>query len=117
MRTLTKNKTKLWLVKETGYVDAVDLNGNYTGDKVKIYGTPTEILLSIYPNNGDLKQVAGGILAEFDYIAVSELPVLSGSDILFTSLPVSNYGTTYSYRVDKVMTSINVNFYGLKARV
>lgn len=116
-RTLMKNKTKLWKVSETGVVESVDLSGNFTGDRVKTYSEPVEVFLSMYPTSGDLKQVASGIFAEYDYIAVDTITSLNEMDLLFRTEPTGNYDTTYDFRIGKKVESINTVVYGLKARV
>jgi len=116
MRTLGINKTKLWLVRQSGVTDNFDSDGFKTGEKIKVYSTPTIVYINIYPSNGKIVEQIFGKDYSCDMMAVSNEVHLLKDDLLFLSLPVSNYDETYDYRLDKINKSINTTNYGLRMR-
>lgn len=116
MRTLNKNKQKLWAVNIISVTEAVDENGNLTGEMVETYAEPVPIFITLYPSNGNIVRQIFGQDASYDMIAVSETVELLPSTLLFRSQPVNNYATTYDYRVEKIQRSLNVTQYGLESR-
>lgn len=117
MRNLNLNLTKLWKVESSGLTDLKDSDGNYTGERIKAYSTPTQIALNIYPSNGTIAEQIFGKDASFDMVAVSNTVVLGKDTLLFLTQPTSNYDTTYDYSVSKINKSKNTYNYGLKGRV
>lgn len=116
MRTLERNKTKLWMVDVTGVTESTDIDGFKTGDFVKTYSTPVVIYLSLYPANGKIVEDIFGRDASLDMVAVSNDVVLTKNTLLFLTAPVSNYLTTYDYKVDRINISLNTKQYGLLRR-
>lgn len=117
MRTLARNQTSLWMVRLTGTEDAVDGDGNYTGEKINTYSTPNEISLSMYPDNGLVSRETFGVADLYDMVAVTTEYDLEDDDLLFLYEPTVDYDSTYDYYVAKKLASLNSFTYGLKARV
>ena len=117
MRTLNLNKTKLWKVTQTGVEKKVDSNGFLTGERIKTYGTPEVVYIHLYPATGEIVEQIFGKDSSFDKIAVSTDVVLEDDCLLFLSQPVSHYDQTYDYKLSKIVESLNVYNYGLKARI
>ena len=115
MRTLNRNKTKLWYVQPTGTQEVVDADGYFTGETRKSYGTPIKLDIHLYPSDGIVMEQIFGRDADFSKLAVSET-YLSKDTLLFLSMPTGNYETTYDYIVDRNKQSLNHNNYGLRSR-
>ena len=116
MRTLEKNEIKCWRVYPTIYVDEIDSEGFYTGNKIPSFGIPTEISISMYPFDGSINRQPFGTDCSFDMLATSNNVVLDKDTLLYYTMPTSNFETTYDFRVDKINKSINTYQYGLVAR-
>lgn len=115
-RTIEINKTKLWCVSPSVKTELTDDDGNYTGEFTSTFGTPTVVYLSLYPFSGAISEQIFGKDASFDMIAVSNSVDLSKDSLLFLTEPVSNYATTYDYRVRDIKASKNTKQYGLTRR-
>lgn len=116
MRTLDKNKTKLWVVNSSGTTEMIDSDGFYTGEVVKSYGVPSTIYLHLYPSGGEITEKLFGKDSSFDMLAVSNNVILTKDSLLFLDEPLSNYDITYDYRVSEILKSLNTYNYGLKKR-
>lgn len=115
MRTLNKNKTKLWLSNPTATTDK-QVGGYYTGESIKTYGTATAIYLHLYPYNGEIVENTFGKDVSLDMVAVSNDVVLTKDSLLFLAQPSTNLDTTYDYRVGEISKSLNTYQYGLVRR-
>jgi hypothetical protein len=115
-RTLNLNTTKFWLINVIGQSDEIDNDGFKTGEVIDTYSDPIEINLSIYPANGNIVEQLFGKDVQLDKIAVSSSIDLNKDSLLFLTEPVSNFYTTYDYRVSNIKKSINVFQYGLRNR-
>ena len=116
MRTLELNKTKLWLVNPIGFTDKVDPNGLYTGDIIRTYGTPIEIRLTLYPATGTIVESIFGHNVDIDMVSVTTDLVLTPDSLLFETQPTGDYFETYTYKVEKILKSLNNYVYGFKRR-
>jgi hypothetical protein len=117
MRSLEINKQPLWLVTITGHVDAVDDDGNFTGESIPTYSTPIPIKIAMFPSSGIVDDGMQGVLEKFDMVATSTSIELITGDLLFNSQPTSKFDSTYDYKVAKILSSLNSYRYGLEARV
>jgi len=116
MRTLNLNQTTLWVVKSLSYTDEVDSEGDFTGETIPVYDTPSKIRLSLYPNDGSINKNLLGFIEHIDMFAVSTDVILNNHDMLYLTEPVSDFDTTYEYIVGKRLPSINGYRYLLKGR-
>ena len=118
MRMPEKNMSTLWCVNVESIQDAIDLNGYFTGEKIKVYGSPFKIRIAVYPADGQVTEMLFGRDSKFDLTAVSDRALLNVDSLLFMNEPISTeYIKTYDYAVSKVNTSLNFTSYGLKKRV
>lgn len=117
MRTLERNKTKLWVVSPAVKTEAVDIDGNPTGEFVSTFGSAVEVKIALYPSNGLIKEEIFGRDYSCDKIAVSGDVVLTKNTLLFLSEPTTNFDTTYDFKVDKINESLNTFQYALRSRV
>ena len=113
-RTLELNKQPLWTTFPTHEIDDVDMDGNFTGHKTKIYGTPVPINLNLYPSTGDITEQIFGKNITVDMIAVSSDVELNEDSIIFLSNPSDI--SKYDYFVTAIKRSKNVFNYGLRKR-
>lgn len=117
MRTLNRNKTKLWYVTKLSPIDVTDADGNFTGEVISNYSLPVPIEITLYPSNGKIIEQIFGKDVSFDMVAVSTDILLDANTFLFLTEPSSNFETTYTYRIDFIKKSLNVIQYGLRSRV
>ena len=115
-RTLSINKTTLWISIPTGYTDKLDGDGFNTGERVRTFSTPVEVKITIYPSNGAIIEQLFGKDAKLDMVALSNDVALTKDSLIFLNEPSDNYATTYDYRVDNIRESLNTFQYGLKKR-
>ena len=116
MRTLEKNKVDVWYSNPSSITDEVDSDGNYTGEKIKVYSTYTKTRLMLYPFGGTVLEQIFGKDASLDMVALSNTLSFTKDTLLFLSQPVSNYDVSYDYRVNNIMHSLNTYQYGLIKR-
>ena len=58
-----------------------------------------------------------GKVLEYEMLAVSTDATLEKNDLIFLSEPVSDYDTTYDYRVSRILPSLNNNQYLLEGMI
>ena len=115
MRTLNRNKTKLWYVEPASTIEVKDSEGYHTGETRKVYGAPKEVWIDLYPSDGMIMEQIFGRDADFSKLAVSEV-TLSKDTLLFLSMPTGDYEYTYDFIVERNKKSLNHNNYGLRSR-
>ena len=115
MRTLEINKVDMWYVEPLGTTDVVDDDGFSTGELERTFSEPTKIRIPLYPASGKITNEAFGNHAVIDMITTTS-DKLPKSALLFESEPEGDYENTYSYRIDEVSESLNINRYGLTGR-
>ena len=138
MRTLRKNKTRLWYALNVGEVPVyqTDDEGNVvtitvrhvatpvrTGEMKQGYTTPIEFKGNIVKSGGQAQATAFGLSLE-DYSAVlivnkEQLPITESS-LIWTETPVLTDGTyegSAAYTVAKVIDSLNGARYALREKV
>jgi len=113
MRTLNRNKTVLYVVEPSSYVDEVDSDGNFTGEKQMVQGATYQIEIMIYPSNGYITEKLFGTEQSFDCSGVTDTIDIPKGSLLYNVLPTSNFDTTFDYKVDAKQKSINGFLYGL----
>lgn len=116
MRTLAKNKVKLWLVTPLTSSPLLDGGGFDTGESTMTYSVPSIIYISLYPSGGNISEQIFGKDVSLDMVSVSCEIALSVDDLLFLTEPVDNFGTTYDYRLSNIKKSINSYSYGFRNR-
>ena len=116
MRTLEKNKTALWYVEPIGMIEEVDGDGNYTGEVVANFSTPTLIKIHLYPAVGSVIEQPYGKDSNFDMMGIGSTVELSEHGLLFYEQPFADYELSYDYAIESVFKSLNVTRYGLRRR-
>jgi len=116
MRCLERNMTSLYYSIPT-VADEKDLDNNYTGQKIKTYGTPVAFKIALYPSDGTIANQIFGKDASFDMIAVSTDVVLTKDTLIYKTLPTTNLDKVYDYLVSDMKVSLNGYAYGLRGRV
>lgn len=117
-RTLGINKTKLWVVEPISEIEAIDDDGNYTGEITNLYDTPVEVYLTLYPSNGAIVEQLFGKDASLDMVAVSNSVELTKDSLLFINEPLitDDFFKTHDYSVQNIKRSLNTFQYGLRKR-
>lgn len=113
MRTLEKNKSPLWYVKQTGLTDKTDSNGFKTGEKIPTYSLPEKIRIQLYPANGAVATEIFGENASLDMIGVSELD-LDETCLFFDTEPVIGDYDRPTYKIERISKSLNSKNYGFR---
>ena len=72
MRTLQRNKRDIWYALYNGVTDAVDDDGNYTGEQVVSYGTPTAARMNVSGGRGQAEIELFGVDNPFTHTAVTD---------------------------------------------
>lgn len=118
MRTLNRNKTKLWAVDIVSYTDEVDDAGDFTGESVPVYGSPSIVFLPLYPVTAEVSESLFGRNNSLDIACVSTIE-LSENTLLFLTEPAvdADFDILYDYRVSKILPSLNSYQYGLSRRL
>lgn len=115
-RSLNLNKTKLWYVYPIGTQDAVDLDGNFTGEVIKRYSNPVAIYISLYPGYGAVVEQIFGKDASLDMVAISNEYNFSDDTLFYLTQPLVDFGMNYDYYINDVKHSLNTHNYGLRRR-
>lgn len=134
MRTLVKNKQKMYYALQIGkvpiYTDYVDEEGNKyqieTGEYKVGYGKPVEFYGNIAMSGGELESVEYGLnLGDYEAVLIvgkNTLPI-DETSLVWLNTPATS-GTdgmvdekTADYKVVKVSQSLNVDKYVLKKLV
>ena len=120
MRTLERNKQRLYYSLYEGKKKIYDINGDIAGE-CESYSYPVEFFANISPNKGESNAEPFG--ANLDYTRTictnEELPIDEHSIILFET-DISEWeddGSTADYDVVAVAKSLNSTLYALRKRV
>lgn len=116
MRSLRRNMTSLWLVTPTDYVPVTDLDGFKTGEYEYQYSTPVKISMTLNAFDGAITFQPFGKTELYDMYAVTTKYDLDKDSLLYYDEPTSDFDTTYDFKVDKKLKSLNSITYGLKVR-
>jgi hypothetical protein len=117
MRTLEKNKTKLWFVTRLSNVEMTDENGFLTGEKTITYTEPVQITISLVPKSGNINNYIFGKDVGFDMMAISTDVDLDRFTYLYYNQPVGDYDKTFDFEIAEKKISLNVINYALRSRV
>lgn len=119
MRTLVKNRRKLYKVSFTGTTEQTDAYGNYTGEKKRNYSVPEEVWLNFRVMSGLITSEIFGKLSDYDLTATSHEKLLDKNDLLFEEMPTDteNLLQKYDYKVDEISPSLNGYVFGMRRRV
>ena len=117
MRTLEKNKTKLWIVQIVGQSEQKDDNGFFTGDISLTFSEPSMVKMNIYPSDGKIVRQIFGTDVNYDMVGISNDIILDKDSLIFLEEPVENFDTTYDFKVHSIKKSLNSIAYGLRSRI
>lgn len=146
MRNQVINTKLFWAVYPVSTTELLDGDGFDTGEKIKVYSSPVQVRLTVYPSNGAIIEQIFGKDAQVDLVGVTTsnelIPVVEPSDtlypsdviipvdpsllrterlvkdtLLFVSQPSDNFMTTYDYKISNVKRSLNTFQFGLRSRV
>ncbi len=107
MRTLGKNKRRIWYAPLLTEQNAVDDEGHITSEKVRVYGTPKEAWVNYSSERGESVTALFGETKDYDLVIActkEELPV-SESDVLWVNTEPHKAN---DYRIVRISDSINV---------
>lgn len=114
MRCLARNKQKIYYALFSSLTEAVDSNGNYTGEMVMTYETPVEWLVSVSPARGSAVLEQFGVLEKYQLTIVTddtECPVDESAALWIGIEPTE----APNYCVIRVAKSLNSVTYFAKA--
>ena len=112
MRTLRRNKQKIYYANYVSKTETVDSNGFYTGEKVITYNTPTEAWVNVSPSRGEASIELFG--ADLNYTNT----IVTDKDLGWDENTILWVGTLsslpHNYTVVSVAKSINSVAYAIK---
>lgn len=123
MRDCKKNSRKLWYSNLFGNEPVLDENGDETGDKKLVYGTPIPFMASVSPGKGNAYADVFG--TNLDYTrsisTTQKLPITEESLIWCGSTPIINSDNSFDwktadYTVAGIADGLNQLVVALKAR-
>lgn len=111
MRTVQRNKRDVWYALYLGEQDAIDADGNYTGETEVVYGDPVKIRANVSPATGQANIEMFGNFTDYDRVVVTDqvnIPVNENSVMWIDTAPVEGQGITgFNYIVRRVARSFN----------
>lgn len=134
MRNQVINTKLFWAVYPVSTTELLDGDGFDTGEKTKVYSTPVQVRLTVYPSNGAIIEQIFGKDAQVDLVGITTNETLISmvepvdyellrterlikDTLLFVTEPTSNFMTTYDYKISNVKRSLNTFQFGLRSRV
>lgn len=72
MRTLKRNKQKIWYSLYQGNQEVIDSDGNYTGERAKTYSTPVSMKVNLSPATGNTQIEGFGVNADYSHVIVTD---------------------------------------------
>lgn len=112
MRSLKKNKIKIYYALYLREDELMDEDGNYTGESGAVYSAPSPAYLNVSSPTGENSQYPFGSMTEYDRIlsTTEKLPIDEKTVIWIGRTPEQKY----NYIVKKVAPSLNSFVYALK---
>lgn len=111
MRTVQRNKRKIWYALYNGVTDVVDSDGNYTGEQAVSYGKPTLAKMNVSAGRGKAEIETFGVDNPFTCVAVTDdLVTAFDTDTIwwFGVTPGETYdAVAHNYRCTGVSRTIN----------
>lgn len=118
MTSLDLNKRTIYYSLYSGVTDAVDTNGDKTGEKEKSYTAPVGLRVNVSAARGTADVEQFGISEDYDRtITTTDLscPIQEDTVLWIDSVPGATAASVpYNYRVVKVAKSINSIQYAVK---
>ena len=113
MRTLLRNKTKVYYALYNGEEPALDADGMETGESVPSYDEPVPIWVNVSPNKGEASAEPFGADLDYTKIVVTDdmsCPIQESSQLWIDDEP----NGTFIYAVVRVARSLNHIAYAVK---
>lgn len=114
MRTMNRNKRKLWYRLYDGETEIVDEYGNASGEYTVSYADPASMTANISPATGQSTTEQFGNLDNYDKVIVTawmDCPIDENSVLYIDTTPVLDDSTgewsAYDYIVRRVAKSLN----------
>lgn len=113
MRTLNRNKQKIWYALYAGNLPLSDEDGNETGEYGPVYGEPHPYSIYITAAKGEREAGPFGGAEDYDRIMVCADPdcPIDEDTLLWVDTPT---GGPHDYLVAKAARSLNGISYGIK---
>lgn len=115
MRTLRRNKIKVWYVLYQGETEITDSLGNYTGEWEKTYSEPILLMANVAPATGATSIEAFGVDSDYTHVMVVEgtdCPLDEESQVWIGDDPTN--ATDGFFKIVRVAKSLNHIRYALK---
>ena len=118
MRTCEKNKTTVWYSNTKTETEAVDSDGNFTGEIIENYTDVKETRVQLYPSSGQITAQAFGLQELPQFLSISSEPIFDENTVIFLKKPEdgANLADSYDLRVIAIKKSQNYYNYALKWR-
>ncbi len=114
MRGAVINQQTIYYSLYEGIEDAVDADGNFTGEQVKAYSEPVAMRMNVSPNKGNAKEEAFGVETSYDRTMLTcqmDCPITEESLIWVGRTPAEG---AHNYRVTRVAPGLMNIVYAIK---
>lgn len=114
MRTLRRNKQKIYYALYSEKTDAVDSQGYFTGEEVKTYGEPVALRINVSPAERDLTVEPFGTATDYSHTMVTcdmDCPIDEETILWIGKDPSTD---PHNYRVVRVAKSLNNIMYAIR---
>lgn len=120
MRTMLRNKRKIWFSTYQGDEPILTPDGYDTGESKPVFSPPQMLMINVSPATGNAEDTPFGSFMDYDHSLITEnktLPIVEGTRIWFETAdpdPDEPQTVPYNYTVVQVATSINTVAYAIK---
>lgn len=117
MRTLERNKQKIYIANYTGRSDITDSNGLYTGEFELKYTTPYEAKVNVSSSKGEASVELFGTDLNYSSVIVSDRDLgVDENSILWVGKDAysGSFITPHNYIVASVSKSLNSYVYAIR---
>lgn len=105
MRTLRRNKQKIYYADYLGRETIVDEYGNETGEYRKVYNAPIELMANVSPAQGKYSTRQFGDIENYNKVIVLEKSPISETSILW--IDNLDIAKPHDYVVERIAQSLN----------
>lgn len=121
MRTLRRNKQKIYYALYSAKTDAIDAQGFFTGESVKTYGDPVALKINVSPAEKNLTIEPFGTATDYSHTMVTcdmDCPIDEETILWIGKEPYTDDNppvlTAHNYRVVRVAKSLNNIMYAIR---
>lgn len=107
MRSLERNKVDVYYANYTGKVDAVDEDGNFTGETISSYTDPKLLRINTSPASGEVTTQLFTPLTDYDRVLLTDDTSLDVDENTVFWIEADPVTEPFNYIVKKKAKSLN----------